>query len=82
MLFHGEKGKIIDFSEPILAHVIKTGSCYYQLNDYINIYEYQRSRSFSDLFPKSLRFNLWKLLLRYLETSGPNEAKFRGASIG
>ena len=38
------------------------------------LYEYQRSRSFIDLGPRSLRFNIFKLLS--LETARLIEAKF------
>ena len=38
------------------------------------LYEYQRSRSFIDLGPRSLRFNI--LFIYYLETAKPIEAKF------
>ena len=40
----------------------------------MNLYEYQRSRSFIDLGPRSLRFNILKLFS--LETARPVEAKF------
>ena len=40
----------------------------------MNLFEYQRSRSFSDLGPRSLRFNILKLF--FLETASPIEAKF------
>ena len=43
-----EKGKTLDFSEIILVYDIKVGRCS-QLNKYMNLYEYQRSRSFTDL---------------------------------
>ena len=33
-----------------------------QSNEYMKRYEYQRSRSFIDLHPRSLRFNIFKLL--------------------
>ena len=36
------------FSETILVYVIEVGRCS-QLNEFINLYEYQRSRSFIDL---------------------------------
>ena len=39
----------------------------------MNLYEYQRSRSFTDLGPRSLRFNILKLFS--LETAKPIEAK-------
>ena len=40
----------------------------------MNPYEYQRSRSFIDLGPRSLRFNI--LIVFPLETVKPIEAKF------
>ena len=39
------KDKKMDFSETIAVYDIKVGRCS-QLNEYINLYEYQRSRSF------------------------------------
>ena len=41
----------MDFSEIILVYDIKVGRCS-QLNEYMNLYEYQWSRSFIDLGPK------------------------------
>ena len=38
------------------------------------VYEYQRSRSFIDLGPKSVRFNIFKRL--FLRNHRPIEAKF------
>ena len=43
-------------------------------NEFMNLYEYQRSRSFIDLGPRSLRFNIFNFL--FLETAWPIEAKF------
>ena len=60
--FVWEKGKIMDFSETVVVYDIKV-SRFSQLNEYMNRYEYQRSRSFIDLCPRSLRFNIFKLLL-------------------
>ena len=40
----------------------------------MNLYEYQRSRSFTDPGPRSLRFKIFKIL--FLETAGPIKAKF------
>ena len=60
--FIWEKGKIMDFSETIVVYDIKVGR-FSQLNEYMNFYEYQRSKSFIDLHPRSLRFNIFKLLL-------------------
>ena len=57
-----EKGNIMDFSETIVVYDIKVGR-FIQLNEYMNLYEYQRSGSFIDLCPRSLRFNIFKLLL-------------------
>ena len=60
--FVWENGKIMDFSEPVVVYDIKVGR-FSQLNEYMNLHEYQRSWSFSDLRPRSLRFNIFKLLL-------------------
>ena len=62
--FVWEKLKTIDFSETI---VVKVG-IRSKVNEYVNLYEYHRSRSFIDLGPSSLRFNIFKLLS--LETAG------------
>ena len=40
----------MDFSETIIVYDIKVGTCS-QLNGYMKLYEYQRSRSFIDLGP-------------------------------
>ena len=40
----------------------------------MNLYEYQMSRSFSDIGPRSLRFTFSNFFS--LETAGPIEAKF------
>ena len=58
MLLYGEKGKTMDFSETIVVYEIQLTYEY----EYINLYEYQRSRSFIDLGPRSLRVNILKLL--------------------
>ena len=50
MLLCGEKVKTIDFSEIIVVYDIKVGR-YSQLNEYMKLYEYKRSRSFIDLSP-------------------------------
>ena len=60
--FVWDTGNIMDFSETIAVYDIKVGR-FIQLNEYMNLYEYQRSRSFIDLRPRSLRFNIFKLLL-------------------
>ena len=60
--FVWEKGKIMDFSETIVVYDIKVGR-FSLLNEYMNHYEYQRSRSLIELRPRSLRFNVFNLLL-------------------
>ena len=60
--FIWEKGKIMDFSETIVVCDIKV-SRFSLLNEYMNHYEYQNSRSFIELRPRSLRFNIFNLLL-------------------
>ena len=60
--FDWEKGQIMDFSETIVVHDIKVGR-FSLLNKYMNHYEYQRSRSFIELRPRSLRFNIFYLVL-------------------
>ena len=56
-----ERGKIIAISETIVVYDVKSGRCS-QLNEYMNLYEYHSSRSVIDLGPRSLRFNIFKLL--------------------
>ena len=51
--FVWEKGKTMDFSDIIVVRDTKVGRCS-QLNEYMNTYEYQRSRSFIDLGPNHL----------------------------
>ena len=51
--FVWEKGKIMDISETIVVSDVRVGRCS-QLNEYVNLYENQRSRS--------LRFNIFVLL--------------------
>ena len=46
----GKKVKTMDFSEITVVYDIKVGGCS-QLNEYMKLYEYQRSRSFIDLDP-------------------------------
>ena len=55
------KGKTIKFSETIVVFDVKVGRCS-QPNEYMKLYEYQRSRWFTDLLPRSLRFNIFKFL--------------------
>ena len=51
----------MDISETIVVYDVKVGRCS-QLNEYMDLYEYQWSRSFIDLGPRQLRFNIVKLL--------------------
>ena len=60
--FVWEKGKIMAFSETIVDYDIKV-SRFSLLNQYMNHYEYQRSRSFIELRTRSLRFNIFNLVL-------------------
>ena len=60
--FVWEKDKIMDCSETIVVYDIKVGR-FSLLNEYMNHYEYQRSRLFIELRPRSLRFNIFNLLL-------------------
>ena len=50
MLLYEKKVKQWIFSETIVVYGIKVGKCS-QLNEYMKLYEYQRSRSFIDLGP-------------------------------
>ena len=72
--FVWEKGKTMDFSETIVVCDIKVGICR-QVNEFINPCECQRSRSFIDLGPRSLRFNIFKTFF-FSETARLIEAKF------
>ena len=50
ILLYGKQLKQRDFSETIVIYDIKVGRCT-QLNDYMKLYGYQRSRSFIELVP-------------------------------
>ena len=50
----------MDDSKTVVVYGIKVGKCSCLIK-YINLYENQRSRSFTDLGPRSLRFNIFKL---------------------
>ena len=54
--FVWEKVKMIDYSETIEVYGIQVGM-YSKLNEYMEIYMYQRSRSFFDLFQDHSRFH-------------------------
>ena len=73
MLLYGEKGKTLDFSETFVVYDIKVGSCR-QLNEYMNLYKYQRSRSFIDLGP-NLSDSIFLNFISSI-TTRPIEAKF------
>ena len=49
-----------EYKNNIFVYNIKVGRCS-QSNEYMKHYEYQRSTSFIDLHPRSLRFNIFKL---------------------
>ena len=70
---YGKKGKTMAFSETIVVYDIKVGRCS-RVNEYMNLYEYQRSRLSIDFGLRSLRFNIVKLF--FLEIAGLIEAKF------
>ena len=74
--FIWEKGKTMDFSETIDVYDIKVGRCS-QPNEYMKLYEYQRSRSFIGLHPRSLRFKISNFFS--LQAARPIEAKFHVA---
>ena len=59
--FVWDKVKTMGLLETIVVYDIKIGRCS-QLNEYMKLYEYQRSRSFIDLGPDhsdSILFNLF-----------------------
>ena len=56
------KDKTMDFSETIVVCDVKVGR-FGQMNEYMNLYQYERSRRVIDLCPRSLRFNIFKLLI-------------------
>ena len=59
--FVWEKGKTMDLSETVVVCDTEVGRCR-QLNDYMNLCECQRSRTFIDLGLRLLRFSIFKLL--------------------
>ena len=71
--FVWEKGNIMDFVGTIVVYDIKVGRLI-QLNEYMNLYKYQRSRSFIDLHPRSRRFTFSNFFCS--ETARPIEARF------
>ena len=76
--FIWEKGKTMDFSETDVVYDVKVGRCS-QLNKDLKLYEYQRSRSFTDVGPNRLDlifFNFFSSI-----TTRPFEAKFYVESL-
>ena len=71
--FVWEKGKTMGFSETVVVYDVKVGRCS-KLNEYMNLYAYQRSRSFIDPHPRSLKFTFSNFFS--LEISRPIEAEF------
>ena len=67
------KVKTMDFSETIVVYDIKVGRCS-QLNEYKKLYEYQRSRSLTDLGP-NLSDSIFLIFFSSI-TTRPIEAKF------
>ena len=61
MLLCGKKGKQWIFQILFKSVVSKTVGRCSQISTCMNLYEYQRSRSFIDLCTRSLRFNIFKL---------------------
>ena len=60
--------KTVDFSKTIEACDLKVGR-YRQLNDFMKVCEYQRSRSFLDLGPRSFTYKNSNLI--FSETTEP-----------
>ena len=76
-VFVWENGKTMKFLENIVVYDIKVGICS-QSNEYMKLYEYQRSSSFIDLHPRSLDSTSSNFFS--LETLIPTEAKFHAES--
>ena len=73
MLLYGEKLKQWIFQKTIVVYDVKIGRCS-QPNEYMKLYEYQRSRSLIDLGPNlsdSIFLNFFSSI-----TTWPLEAKF------
>ena len=80
MLSYGKKVKQWMFSETTVVYDIKVGRCS-ELNEYINLYEYKRSGSFTDLGPRSLRFNIFECLFLRNRCADSSQISC-GASMG
>ena len=72
----GKKVKQWIFQKLFKSLISKLVDLCSQLNYYMKIYEYQQSRSFTDLCPTSLRFNIFKLLF-FKNNTRPIEAIFQ-----
>ena len=59
--FVWKKSYTMDISETIVVYDVKVSRCS-SINEYMDLYKYQRSRSFTDLGPRPLRLNVFKLL--------------------
>ena len=71
--FVWEKVKTMDFSDTIVVYDVKVGRCS-QLDEYMKVYEYKRTRSIFDLGPNlsdSMFLNFFSSI-----TTRPIEAKF------
>ena len=71
--FVWKEGKTMEFSETVVVYDIKVGRCS-QLNEYVKLYEYQRSRSFIHLYP-NLSDSIFLNFFSSIPTR-PIEAKF------
>ena len=81
MILFGEKSKTMDsFSETIVVYDIKVGRCS-QLNEYVKLHEYQRSRSFIDLDPNYSDSTFFKLLFSNNHLADWSQILF-GVSLG
>ena len=74
MLLYGKKVKQWIFQKLFKSVISKLVNAV-KLYKYMNLYEYQRSRLFTDLCPRSLIFNILKLLFLKKNTR-PMEAIF------
>ena len=59
--FIWENAQTVDFLETDEFYEVKVGA-YSQIYEYMTIYDCPRPRSFIDLYPRSLIFNIFKLL--------------------
>ena len=71
--------KIIYFSKTIVAYDLKVRRCI-ELKNFMNLHEYQRSRSFFEFSPKVTQF--WKLNLFFSKTVEVFETKYTVKEFG